>query len=44
MARAGYLHRCYDFQPDRNTANPQVLAGILKVIVFWIQLGVSGFA
>jgi maltose alpha-D-glucosyltransferase/alpha-amylase len=42
-AGAWYFHRFYDFQPDLNTANPKVLAEILKVMGFWIQLGVSGF-
>ena len=42
-ARAWYFHRFYDFQPDLNTANPQVQAEILKIMGFWIQLGVSGF-
>jgi maltose alpha-D-glucosyltransferase / alpha-amylase len=38
-----YFHRFYDFQPDLNTANPLVQAEILKIMGFWIQLGVSGF-
>jgi maltose alpha-D-glucosyltransferase / alpha-amylase len=42
-AHAWYFHRFYDFQPDLNTANPYVLAEILKIMGFWIQLGVSGF-
>jgi maltose alpha-D-glucosyltransferase / alpha-amylase len=42
-ARAYYFHRFYDFQPDLNTSNPHVLAEILKIMGFWIQLGVSGF-
>lgn len=42
-ARAWYFHRFYDFQPDLNTSNPHVLAEILKIMGFWIQLGVSGF-
>jgi maltose alpha-D-glucosyltransferase/alpha-amylase len=42
-ARAWYFHRFYRFQPDLNTANPHVLAEILKIMGFWIQLGVSGF-
>jgi maltose alpha-D-glucosyltransferase/alpha-amylase len=43
VARAWYFHRFYDFQPDLNTANPEVMAEILKIMGFWIQLGVSGF-
>ena len=42
-AHAWYFHRFYKFQPDLNTANPHVLAEILKIMGFWIQLGVSGF-
>jgi maltose alpha-D-glucosyltransferase/alpha-amylase len=42
-ARAWYFHRFYDFQPDLNTSNPEVQAEILKIMGFWIQLGVSGF-
>ncbi|MET4071337.1 trehalose synthase [Bradyrhizobium sp. S3.2.6] len=42
-ARAWYFHRFYDFQPDLNTSNPYVQAEILKIMGFWIQLGVSGF-
>ncbi len=38
-----YFHRFYDFQPDLNTGNPLVQAEILKIMGFWIQLGVSGF-
>jgi maltose alpha-D-glucosyltransferase / alpha-amylase len=38
-----YFHRFYDFQPDLNTSNPYVQAEILKIMGFWIQLGVSGF-
>jgi len=43
VARAWYFHRFYDFQPDLNTAHPLVQAEILKIMGFWIQLGVSGF-
>jgi maltose alpha-D-glucosyltransferase/alpha-amylase len=43
LARAWYFHRFFDFQPDLNTANPHVQAEILKIMGFWIQLGVSGF-
>ncbi|TCR71036.1 alpha-amylase family protein [Rhizobium sp. BK376] len=42
-AKAYFFHRFYDFQPDLNTANPHVQAEILKIMGFWIQLGVSGF-
>jgi maltose alpha-D-glucosyltransferase / alpha-amylase len=42
-ARAWYFHRFYDFQPDLNTSNPHVQSEILKIMGFWIQLGVVGF-
>ena len=42
-ARSWYFHRFYEFQPDLNTSNPHVQAEILKIMGFWIQLGVSGF-
>ncbi|WP_025597640.1 alpha-amylase family protein [Burkholderia sp. WSM2230] len=43
QAKRWYFHRFYDFQPDLNTANPYVQAELLKIMGFWIQLGVSGF-
>jgi maltose alpha-D-glucosyltransferase/alpha-amylase len=43
LAKEWYFHRFYDFQPDLNTSNPAVQAEILKIMGFWIQLGVSGF-
>ncbi|MET3910752.1 maltose alpha-D-glucosyltransferase/alpha-amylase [Bradyrhizobium sp. S3.3.6] len=42
-AGAWFFHRFYEFQPDLNTSNPHVQAEILKIMGFWIQLGVSGF-
>jgi maltose alpha-D-glucosyltransferase/alpha-amylase len=38
-----YFHRFYDFQPDLNTANPKVREEIMRIMGFWLQLGVSGF-
>src|SRR3979490_2934359 len=43
LAKAWYFHRFYDFQPDLNTAHSDVHAELLKIVGFWIQLGVSGF-
>ena len=43
VAKQYYFHRFYDFQPDLNTANPLVQAEILRIMGFWLQLGVSGF-
>ena len=42
-ARAYYFHRFYDFQPDLNTAHPEVQAEILRIMGFWLELGVDGF-
>lgn len=38
-----YFHRFHDFQPDLNVHNPAVREQILKVMGFWLELGVSGF-
>ena len=43
IAKEWYFHRFYDFQPDLNTSNAEVQSEILKIMGFWIQLGVSGF-
>ena len=43
VAKKYYFHRFYEFQPDLNTSNPHVQAEILRIMGFWIQLGVSGF-
>jgi maltose alpha-D-glucosyltransferase/alpha-amylase len=43
IAKRWYFHRFYDFQPDLDTANPRVQAEILKIMGFWIELGVAGF-
>ncbi|HET9130920.1 MAG TPA: alpha-amylase family glycosyl hydrolase, partial [Terriglobia bacterium] len=43
IARSWYFHRFYNFQPDLNTSNRYVQAEILKIMGFWIQLGVVGF-
>ena len=42
-ARAWYMHRFYEHQADLNIANPAVREEILKIMGFWLQLGVSGF-
>ena len=38
-----YFHRFYEFQPDLNMANPKVQREVLKIVGFWLELGVSGF-
>ncbi len=42
-AGAYYYHKFYHFQPDLNIANHEVREEMLKIIGFWLQLGVSGF-
>lgn len=38
-----YLHRFYKEQPDLNISNPQVQQEILKIMGYWLRLGVHGF-
>jgi maltose alpha-D-glucosyltransferase/alpha-amylase len=38
-----YLHRFYKHQPDLDITNPAVRDEIIRVIGFWLQLGISGF-
>jgi maltose alpha-D-glucosyltransferase/alpha-amylase len=42
-ARSWYLHRFYKFQPDLNTANPEVQKEIRRIIGYWLALGINGF-
>ncbi len=37
-----YWHRFYAHQPDLNFDNPEVLERVLKVMRFWLDLGVDG--
>ena len=43
VAKEFYFHRFYDFQPDLNTHNPAVKEELMRIMGFWLQLGVSGF-
>lgn len=38
-----YFHRFYEFQPDLDTHHPMVREEIMKIMGFWLELGVSGF-
>src|SRR5690625_1733931 len=38
-----YLHPFSSHQPDLTVANPAVRAEIMKVVGFWLELGVDGF-
>ncbi|NMO17040.1 alpha-amylase family protein [Pyxidicoccus fallax] len=42
-AKAWYFHRFFPFQPELNIANPAVREELLKVMGYWLELGVSGF-
>src|ERR1700749_2801840 len=42
VAGAYYWHRFYAHQPDLNYDNPHVLKAVLRVMRFWLQLGVEG--
>jgi maltose alpha-D-glucosyltransferase / alpha-amylase len=42
-AREYYYHVFYDFQPDLNMSNPDVRAEIMRIMGYWLQLGVAGF-
>jgi maltose alpha-D-glucosyltransferase/alpha-amylase len=42
-SREYYFHRFYDFQADFNTMNPVMRREIMRIMGFWLQLGVSGF-
>lgn len=39
---AYYWHRFYAHQPDLNFDNPRVLNEVLKVMRFWLDLGIDG--
>ena len=41
-AHAYYWHRFYSHQPDLNFENPQVQKQILRVLDFWLGMGVDG--
>jgi maltose alpha-D-glucosyltransferase/alpha-amylase len=43
VAKEYYFHRFYDFQADLNTHNPAVKEELMRIMGFWLQLGVSGF-
>ncbi|MCI0539555.1 MAG: maltose alpha-D-glucosyltransferase, partial [Verrucomicrobiales bacterium] len=42
VAKAYFWHRFYSHQPDLNYDNPQVHEEILRVLDFWLDLGVDG--
>ncbi len=42
VAKAYFWHRFYSHQPDLNYDNPRVLVDILRVLRFWLDMGVDG--
>ena len=42
VAKAYYWHRFYSHQPDLNFDNPKVQEELLKVMDFWLGMGVDG--
>ncbi|WP_431096415.1 maltose alpha-D-glucosyltransferase [Polaromonas aquatica] len=42
VANAFFWHRFYSHQPDLNFDNPLVLKEVLKVMKFWLELGIDG--
>ena len=38
-----YFHRFFEFQPDLNFRNPQVLIEMTRNFLFWLTQGVDGF-
>jgi len=43
MSRSYYHHAFYHFQPDLNFANTRVQEEVLRIMDFWLAMGVSGF-
>lgn len=42
IAQAYYWHRFYAHQPDLNFDNPEVQKAIIRVMDFWLDMGVDG--
>jgi maltose alpha-D-glucosyltransferase/alpha-amylase len=42
-AKKWYYHTFLPNQPDLNIANPEVRSEIIRVVHFWLKLGISGF-
>jgi maltose alpha-D-glucosyltransferase/alpha-amylase len=41
-AKAYYWHRFFSHQPDLNFNNPQVAKAVIRIMRFWLDLGVDG--
>jgi len=42
VAKAYFWHRFYSHQPDLNYDNPQIAREIMRVLDFWLDMGVDG--
>jgi maltose alpha-D-glucosyltransferase / alpha-amylase len=42
VAQSYFWHRFYSHQPDLNYDNPRVMVDILRVMRFWLDMGVDG--
>jgi maltose alpha-D-glucosyltransferase / alpha-amylase len=42
IAQAYYWHRFFSHQPDLNFNNPSVVKAVMKLMRFWLDLGVDG--
>jgi maltose alpha-D-glucosyltransferase / alpha-amylase len=42
VAKQYYWHRFFSHQPDLNFDNPRVVAEVLKVMNYWLDMGVDG--
>ncbi|MGH7268553.1 MAG: maltose alpha-D-glucosyltransferase [Candidatus Rokuibacteriota bacterium] len=42
VAKAYFWHRFYSHQPDLNYENPSVRRAVLRVMDFWLEMGVAG--
>jgi len=42
-AKEYYWHRFFSHQADLNYDNPEVKEEMMKVVIFWLELGVDGF-
>jgi len=42
VAKAYYWHRFFSHQPDLNHNNPKVVQAVLKIMRYWLDMGVDG--
>jgi maltose alpha-D-glucosyltransferase / alpha-amylase len=42
-AQAYYWHRFFSHQPDLNFDNPEVVRAVIRIMRFWLDMGVDGF-